>query len=139
MPVDTQLVAYFDSQPSITDDPSANPPSLIEGPMPELPDNCVAVTHYGSEQGEEYVMGASLSEPGYEIENVQVMVRHTAKATAQSKAQAYHSLLDNLGPTTLSGVLFSHVDSDGVPYCLGQDANERWRYVANYRVRKARG
>ena len=74
-----------------------------------------------------------------ELESFEVVVRNTDKATARSKADAIHALLDNLGPVTLSTRLYSHVTSDGTPAPLGQDENNRWLYVANYLARKARG
>lgn len=141
MPLEPALVAYLD--PLISESASANPPSLVEGEMPELPDNCVAVAHAAGEPPEEEsrVMGASLANDGVvEAPHVQVMVRNTARATARSKAQAIYALLDGLGPTTLSGTLYHRVESlDGEPHSIGQDQNGRWRFVMNLRCRKARG
>ena len=116
--------------------------NLFEGPMPELPDACVAVTHYGSERSDDYTMSASLTAPGSEIELVQIMTRNTVKATGRTLADTIHTKLDNLGTTSNfggSGRTYYRADSDGPPFSLAQDDNLRWRYVANYRVRKARG
>lgn len=112
---------------------------LFDGPMPEQPANCVAIAATGGEPGE-YTMGDSLSAPGVEFARFQLMVRRTAQATASSDAATYHALLANLGPVTLSGRLYHHVESlDGEPYTLGQDGNLMWRCVANYQAVKARG
>lgn len=134
MAVGADIVAYLDSASALTAGTD-----LFEGPMPELPLICVAITPTGGEGGE-YTMGASLSAPGLEQTRFQLMVRHTVQATAISNANAYHALLANLGPTTLSGRLYHNVEPiDGEPYSIGQDDNNAWRYVANYRAWKARG
>lgn len=134
MPLGADLVAYLDSASSLTAGTD-----LFEGPMPELPDACVAITPTGGEGGE-YTMGASLSSPGLEMARFQLMVRHGTQATCVSNANTYHALIANLGPTTLSGRLYHHVEPiDGEPYSIGQDENLRFRYVSNYRAWKARG
>lgn len=134
MPADSDLVAYLDSATSLT-----SGTDLFEGPMPELPDNCVVVTHYNSQRPDDYVMGASLSAPGYEIEDVQLMVRNTSRATARANADTYHALLANLHSMTLSTRYYYRIDEEGTPFSIGQDKNGRWRFVANYSVKKARG
>lgn len=134
MPLGADLVAYLDSASSLTAGTD-----LFEGPMPELPDACVAITPTGGEGGE-YTMGASLSSPGLEMSRFQLMIRHGTQATCISNANTYHALIANLGPTTISGRLYHHVEPiDGEPYSIGQDENLRFRYVANYRAWKARG
>lgn len=135
MAVEADLVSYLDTQSALVTAGT----DLFEGPMPELPDACVAVTHYNSERSDEYTMGASLTAPGYEVEWVQLMVRHGTKATAKSTADTLHALLDNLQGVTINTRLYFQIDSNGPPFSLGQDANLRWRYVSNYQVRKARG
>jgi hypothetical protein len=134
LPADTALVAYLD--PLISE---AAGTDLFEGPMTELPDNCVAITLYGGEEGDR-VMAASLVAPDTEPALVQLMVRNANKTTAATRAAAIHALLDNLGPVTLGGVLYHNVVAQaGAPRCLGQDDNGRWRYVADYLCTKARG
>ena len=134
MAVEADLVAYLDTQLSETAGTD-----LFEGPMAELPDNQIVVTHYASEESDDYTMGASLSAPGSEIVMVQVMARNTVKATALARAQAAHAKLDNLQNQTLSGRSYFTIEAQGEPFSLGQDQQHRWRYVANFRVRKARG
>lgn len=135
MPLDTDIVTYLD--PLVSETAGTD---LFEGPMPELPDNCVAVTHYNSQASDDYSMGASLTAPATELEDFQVMVRNTVKATARTRANAIHALLDNLQGVTMSGRVYQHITSDGPPsHVLGQDANGRWRCTANYHARKARG
>lgn len=138
MPVEPALVAYLDgllAETAGTD--------LFEGPMPELPNACIAITHAAGEPADGRVMGASLSNDGLvEQPHVQLMVRGEPndKAGPRTRAQAAHVVLDGYGPGTLGGVLYHRIESlDGEPYCLGQDQEMRWRYAANYRVQKARG
>ena len=134
MPVEADLVAYLD--PLVSETAGTD---LFEGPIPELPNACVVLQHTGGQDGE-YVMGPSLTTPDLERVRVQLMVRNPAKATAVSRANAVHALLDNLGPVTLSTRLYHRVHSiDGPPHSLGQDVNLRWRLVANYEIEKARG
>lgn len=134
MPVEADLVTYLDSQLSETAGTN-----LFAGTPPESPDSLLAVVHYASERSDEYVMAASLTAPGFEVERVQVISRNTSKTTAQSRALAAHAALDNLAGQTLSTRLYYHILSDGPPFNIGQDQNMRWRFVANYQVKKARG
>lgn len=137
MPVIDDLITYLD--PLVSESATANPPTLVEGPMPELPNDCVALTTTPGEPAE-WVMGAELSLPDLEVAHVQLMVRSTSMATATSRALAYHLLLNNLGKRTISGRTYFDVRSmDGEPYSAGQDVNLRWRRVVNYRVMKASG
>lgn len=138
MPVEPALVTYLDTVLAETAGTD-----LFEGPMPEFPDACIAVTHAAGEPADSRVMGASLVNEGLvEQPHVQLMVRGAAndKAGPRTRAMAAHAFLDGYGPGTLSGTYYHRVESlDGEPYCLGQDQEMRWRYVANYRVQKARG
>lgn len=138
MSVEADVVAYL-AAASLSLTAGSN---LFEGEMPELPDTCVAVAHYASEQSDDYTMGASLMAPGYEIERFQVMTRNATRATAISTANSIHAVLDNLGTTSnfgSSGRTYFRIESDGPPFSLGQDQSLRWRRVANYRALKARG
>lgn len=134
MPVQADLVAYLDALIAETAGTD-----LFEGPMPEFPDSCIAVTHYGGEAALDRVMGPSLNPPGVEVPHVQVMVRNPVMATAKARADAVHALLDGFNGT-LSGRTYFNVESlDGEPFSLAQDQSFRWRWVANYRIQKARG
>lgn len=134
MPLEADIVAYLD--PLVSETAGTD---LFEGPMPELPNNCVAISHYNSQRSDDYAMGASLSAPASELEDFQVMVRNAVKATAKTRADAIHALLDNLQGVTMSGRVYFAIESDGPPYSIGQDQNGRWRCVANYHARKQRG
>lgn len=137
MPMVEDLIAYLD--PLVTESAAGTEPSLVEGPIPEKPDVCVALT---SSPGElpEWTMGPELSAPDIEIGHVQVLVRHTTMAACIAKALAYHGLLNNLGKRTINGRVYFDVRTmDGEPYNMGQDQNARWRRVVNYRVRKTSG
>jgi len=141
MPVDTDVIAYLAAQGSLGLTGGTN---LFEGPPPEelSTDPEVAITNTGSEPSDEYVMGASLTPPGFEVEDIQVMVRSATKGTAQSLAAAIHAFLDNLGPVVNfagTGRTYFHIRSDGPPWNFFQDKNQKWRYVASYHVAKARG
>ena len=112
--------------------------TLIEGPSPELPADVVVLTHYDGEEAEDRVMGPSLTAPGVEVSLVQLFVRNSLMATAKTKADAYHALLDGLNGT-LSGRSYFNVESmDSMPYSIGQDSRELWRMVCNFRVEHAR-
>jgi len=140
MPVEADVVAYL----SAAGLGLTSGTNLFEGPMPETPGDQtdVAVLHYASEASDDFCMGASLSAPGSELESIQVMTRDSTKSQADSMALAVHAKLDNLGTTAnfgSSGRTYFHIESTGPPFSLGQDATGRWRRVANYTVRKARG
>jgi Bacteriophage minor capsid protein len=131
------LISYLD--PLLAESSTGAAPTLVEGPMPEFPDAMVALTHYMSQPSDDYVMGPSLSAPGSELESVQVMSRSALMSTAQARADACYSLLDNLQNQTIGPRVYFHITSDGPPISLGQDQNARWRYVANFHCRKQRG
>jgi hypothetical protein len=107
--------------------------------MPESPDDMIALTHYNSQKSDDWVMGPSLSAPGYEVEDVQVMARSVRMNTARARADACHTLLDNLQGVTIAGRKYFTIESDGPPFGIGQDINSRWRFVASYHCRKQRG
>lgn len=131
VPVD--LITYLDSSVSETAGTD-----LFEGPPPELPANLVAITHYAGEAAEGRIMGPSLTAPGVEVALVQLFVRDEKMATAKSKADAYHALLDGLDGT-LSGRTYFNVESiDSQPYSIGQDARALWRWVCNFRCEHGR-
>lgn len=134
MALEADIVSYLDAQTALTAGTD-----LFEGPMPESPDACVAVTHYASQQSDDYTMGASLSAPGSELERFQVMTRALTRAAAITQANALHALLDNAQGLSINGRTYHHIMSDGPPFFLSQDGTHRWRFVANYEGRKARG
>jgi hypothetical protein len=125
----SDLVAYLDAQLAET-----SGTDLFEGPIGETPDNQIAVTDYASEESEDYVMGPSLTEPGYEPVRVQVVARHTVKATAASRARAAYGVLRNLqNHTGASGARYLHVIGHGRPFFLKMDQGApgtgRWTYA----------
>ncbi len=139
--LEADVVTYLAAQGSLSLTAGTD---LFEGPAPEEPDTCVAVAHYASQQSDERVMSTSLTAPGFEYENFQVMCRDALKANAETKARAVHALLDGLGVTTNfagSGRTYFSIHSDGPPFDLGQDESSppRWRFIANYLARKHRG
>ena len=86
--------------------------------------------------------GTDLFEGGFtEQPDNQVLVRNTAMATANTKAQAIYALLDNLQEYTGgSGAKYFLVQAiAGEPHLMGVDDNHRWVYEAHYEAQKARG
>ncbi len=136
MPADADLITYLD--PLVAETAGTD---LVEGPMPESPDNCVVITLLPGESAKQFrVMAPNLTAPGAEVARVQLMVRNTLKATAAARAAAIHPLLDGMVDQTLSGRKYFSIESvDGEPFTLGQDKSGRWRYACSYRVTKARG
>lgn len=131
VPVD--LITYLD--PLVSETAGTD---LLEGPPPEQPDNLVSLTHYAGEPAEDRVMGPSLTPPGIEVALVQLLVRNADMATAKSKADAYHALLDNLNGT-LNGRVYFQVESlESMPHSLGQDGLGLWNFVTNFRCQHAR-
>ncbi len=131
--VPEDLIAYLDASVSETAGED-----LIEGPSPELPEDVVVLTHYDGEEAEDRVMGPSLTAPGVEVSLVQLFVRNSLMATAKTKADDYHALLDGLDGT-LSGRKYFNVQSmDSMPYNIGQDSRKLWRMVCNFRVEHGR-
>lgn len=144
MSLEKDLVLYLAAQGALALTAGTN---LFEGPMPESPDVCVGVTHYASQATDDFTMGASLSLPGSELVRAQVCVRSArttvsgAKDAAVTLANAIHRFLENgqgITPagTGASGKLIFAIVSEGPPYDIGRDKNERWRWVANYEIRR---
>jgi len=133
--VAADLLAYIDTNTSETAGTD-----LFEGGFTEQPDNQVCVIHFGGGDAER-VMSASKTAPDIETALVQVLVRNTAMATANTKAQAIHALLDNLQEYSgTSGTRYMLIESmAGEPHSVGVDDNHRWVYMGNYEVQKARG
>ncbi len=134
MPLEADVVTYLDGASALTAGTD-----LFEGPMPESPDDAVAVVSIGSLPSDDFTMDPSLTAPGSELERFQVMTRATTRAAAITQSYAVHALLDNLQNTVLSTRTYFHVVSEGPPSLLSQDLNHRWRYTAEYTARKARG
>src|SRR6185295_17962759 len=104
--------------------------TLFEGPIPELPDDCVVLTIYDGEPGE-YVMGGSLEGLDMETVYVNVHVRNALMTTAKRRAKAYYDLLENYNGS-IAGITYHRVYSiDGPPKSLGQDQNARWNFYFN--------
>ncbi len=132
------LIAYLDPLIAAVSSTGTDP-NLMEGPMPETPDTCVALTHYAGE-ADERSMGGSLAPADLETVRVQLMVRSTLMATAKSLAADVHARLNRLQNLTgaTSGARYKVIEAiDGRPYSLGQDKNHRFLRVCNYRVRFA--
>lgn len=127
------LITYLD--PLVMDSAGTD---LFEGPPPELPADVVVLTHYAGEPALGRVMGESLTEPGVEVALVQLFVRHSVMATAKTKADSYHALLDNFNGTIGSRIYFQIESASGMPYSIGQDERGLWRMVCNYRVQYER-
>lgn len=129
MSLATDLIVYLDALVSETAGTD-----LFEGPSVELPDNTVIVTHYGGEAVQDRTMGASLTTSGVEVGSVQVLVRNTVMATALTRAEVIHALLDNFNGTWNSRTILQCISINGMPFSMGTDKLGRFRYVANFRV-----
>lgn len=136
MPLEADIVSYLDANTTLTAGTT-----LFEGPCPENEGQAetVGVVHYASEQSDDYSMSASLTAPASELESFQVMTRNSVRATAITRANEIHGLLDNAQNIVINGRTYFHITSDGPPQHLSQDTNERWRRIASYRARKQRG
>ena len=139
MSVEADIVTYLDAQTALTAGTD-----LFEGPMPEKPDICVAVTSYAGESAAQHrVFGPSLTPPQMEISRFQVASRHTSKATAESTAVACFAKLDGFSGTA-TRTYFYVESTNGEPFFLKQDdggdgGGPRYTYVCSYRAQKARG
>jgi hypothetical protein len=134
VPAEQAIVAYLDTV--LTETAGTN---LFEGPMPETPEDCIAVTQYDAQEAEDRIMAGSLvNQQAVWPCQIQVMARSASKNTAQARAIAAFDALDNLGPVTLSGVTYHSVECSE-PFNLGQDVTHSWRWAFNATVRKGRG
>lgn len=115
--------------------------NLYPTPYPlSAPDRAVAVDVYGGRKSDR-TFGPSLQAPANEYPLFHVFVRDSRNngAAAASLADSIYKALDNLGPTTLSGVAYRDVVSvDGPPKFLGFDENQRPMWVLNFQATKDR-
>lgn len=134
MPAEAAIVAYLDtilSETAGTD--------LFEGPLPEVPINCIAVTNFDNSAALDRVMSGSLvNQQAVWPAHLQIAVRNTDKATAISRAKAAFDALDNFAGT-LSGVTYHNIEAQGEPAFLKKDANESWVYIFDIVAEKQRG
>lgn len=111
------------------------PANLYTVPLTEdAPDPCVSVLAISAEESE-YTFGPSLQAPANERQIFAVMTRaaRDGAVAAETLALAVHKWLRNLGPVTLSGVIYRKVrDLAGPPRFLSLDGIERPRYVCTY-------
>lgn len=131
--VPEDLIVYLD--PLISETAGTD---LFEGPQPERPPNLIALTNYVGEPAEDRVMGPSLTPPGVEVTLVQVFVRNEKMATAKTKADAIHALLDGFDGTVNGRVYYDIESINSMPFALGQDKEDLWSFACNYRCKHAR-
>jgi len=115
--------------------------NLFAVPFPEAaPDRAAYVEIFGGSPNDR-TFGPSLQTPLGEFVEFLVLVRDS-KESAQAAELLAHDIykkLDNLGPVTLSGVLYRDVHAtQGPPKFLGVDENNRPLYYCAYEADKDR-
>jgi hypothetical protein len=103
-------------------------PNLFAGPFPlGGPDEAVCLVPWNTSTVDTF--GESLSAPAMEMQNFKVISRgkrDKAKA-AETKAYAVYKKLRRLGPVTLSGVKYHHIEAQP-PIWLSDDETGRPRF-----------
>ena len=114
--------------------------NLFQVPFPATcQDAAVCIVETPGEE-DEFGSGPSLDPPALERPRLSVTVRDAPQnaLTCRTLAGAIRSKLNNLGPVTLGGVLYHHLEAKPVFY-LSADQNERPRWVINVAVMKGDG
>lgn len=116
---------------------------VFSGRLPDLPDGdptggIVAVLLSPAAEPAVRTMGPSLTAPSNERPRVQVVVRAPSWAVGEAKAKAALDALDNLGPVTVNGTVYQHVEALQRPaYYLEADAQDRHLFAFNCSITRA--
>lgn len=108
--------------------------NLFMGRLPDSPDTCCAVYQYGGEEPMNVMGGDSM--PPLEEPRVQVLVRATGYATAQSTATTIWTYLETVLNENLSGTRYLRISAVQSPFPLERDAQDRVIFAQNFRVVK---
>lgn len=115
--------------------------TVFDVPFPEAsPDQAAYIDVFGGRNNDR-TFGPSLQAPLGENVDFLVVVRGTREgaAAAEGLADSIYKKLDNLGPVTLSGVLYRDVrTTEGPPKFLGFDQNNRPLFYCAYLADKDR-
>lgn len=112
--------------------------TVFAGIAPEAPDVVVVVQEF-SPASAIYTMGQAVGSVTMERARVQVMSRALDYVEAESLASRFHKELDGLKNITISGVRYHYIQGlQSKPFPLSRDANDRFRFAANYEVMRER-
>lgn len=108
--------------------------NLFIGRLPDSPDTCCAIFQYGGEEPLNMMGGDAM--PPIEQPRVQVLVRATGYASAQSTITTIWGYLEAILNENLTGDRYLRVSAVQSPFPLERDAQDRVVFAQNYRVLK---
>ena len=114
--------------------------NLINVPFSDVsPQAVVCIIQYSGRPAVR-AFGASIGAPVCEVHRFQITARDIANnfSTAQALIESIHAALDHLGESTLSGTRYLNVTAVAPPFYLGQDDDDRHRFVCNFEAWKER-
>lgn len=103
---------------------------LWGGFMPANPNNVVAIYEHPG-----FLPVRSMGGRVMDVLNLQILVRNSTSANAQTKAYAIYDLLDGF-KGVIEGVQYFAILARHTPHGIGVDENNRTRWSCNYEVWK---
>lgn len=111
--------------------------TLFLGIEPPAPDQCWTILESPATLGPVRVMGVGGASVRLDRPRGQLRARAADYPTARSMAEQALAVLDWLGPATLSGTRYLHVEAlQRPPFLLDRDANDRFILGFNFEVTK---
>lgn len=108
--------------------------NLFIGRLPDSPDLCCAIFQYGGEEPLNMMGGDAM--PPIEQPRIQVLVRATGYASAQSTITTIWGYLEAILNENLTGDRYLRVSAVQSPFPMDRDAQDRVIFAQNYRVLK---
>lgn len=107
--------------------------NLFIGRMPDEPDVCVAIYEYGGTRPDQTMGGGA---PVLQNPSIQVRVRHTSYASAETTANLCFSALEGIIDETINTTRYNRVTAIQSPFPLERDPEERIIFVQNFDVKR---
>jgi hypothetical protein len=107
--------------------------NLFIGRMPDDPNACVAVYEYGGTRPDNTMGGGA---PVLQNPSVQVRVRDTSYASAQTTANLCFVALEAIVDETINTTRYNRVTAIQSPFPLERDPEERIVFVQNFDVKR---
>jgi len=108
--------------------------NLFIGRLPDDPDLCCAIYQYGGEEPLKTMGGDAM--PPIEEPRIQVIIRATGYATAQSTITTIWGYLEAILNENLTGDRYLRVSAVQSPFPLERDSQDRILFAQNFRVQK---
>jgi hypothetical protein len=129
-------VGYADDLRDILSTGGIAATKVFAGELPAVPHEAVGVIQTLG-LGSLHTFGSSVGAPPLENLRMQVMVRSSGYAAAETLMTSIHMLLDGLRNKGMNGHTYKWIEGAGTPYFLGLDDENRPLFACNYTVKRS--